>query len=53
MYSLTIFIVLFQGGLVYIAVKGVFRIYQRQHNVRKERTRKIIDYPESETEENN
>lgn len=42
----------FQGGFVYIAVKGVLRIYQRQHNAIKERTRKVIDYPESETEEN-
>jgi E3 ubiquitin-protein ligase MARCH5 len=46
------FIFLFQGGLVYIAVKGVFRIYQRQHNVIKERTRKVIDYPETDAEEN-
>jgi len=42
---------LFKGGLVYIAVKGALRIYQRQHNIIKERTRKIMDYPE--TEENN
>ncbi|NP_001157399.1 membrane-associated ring finger (C3HC4) 5-like [Acyrthosiphon pisum] len=41
------------GGLVYIAVKGVFRIYQRQHSIIKERTRKVIDYPETDTEENN
>ncbi|XP_001945331.2 E3 ubiquitin-protein ligase MARCH5-like [Acyrthosiphon pisum] len=41
------------GGLVYIAVKGVFRIYQRQHNIIKERTRKVINYPETGTEENN
>lgn len=39
-------IFLFQGGLVYIAVKGALRIYQRQHNAIKERTRKVVDYPE-------
>lgn len=44
---------LFQGGLVYIAVKGVFRIYQKQHNVRKEKTRKVIDYPETDAEDTN
>lgn len=40
----------FQGGLVYIAVKGVLRIYQRQHNAIKDKTRKVIDYPDSESE---
>ncbi|XP_025406760.1 E3 ubiquitin-protein ligase MARCH5-like [Sipha flava] len=40
------------GGLVYIAVKGALRIYQRQHNIIKERTRKVVDYPESDAEEN-
>lgn len=47
------FIFLFQGGLVYITVKGVFRIYQKHHNLIKEKTRKIIDYPEIDSEENN
>ncbi|XP_001944696.1 E3 ubiquitin-protein ligase MARCH5-like [Acyrthosiphon pisum] len=41
------------GGLVYMAVKGVFRIYQRQPNIIKERTRTVIDYHETDTEENN
>ncbi|XP_022179702.1 E3 ubiquitin-protein ligase MARCH5-like [Myzus persicae] len=41
------------GGLVYVAVKGVIRIYQRQHNVIKRRTLKVIHYPESNTDENN
>jgi len=40
------------GGLVYIAVKGALRIYQRQHNAIKERTRKVVDYPDSDTDEN-
>ncbi|XP_050532548.1 E3 ubiquitin-protein ligase MARCHF5-like isoform X3 [Daktulosphaira vitifoliae] len=39
------------GGLVYIAVKGVLRIYQRQHNAIKDKTRKVIDYPDSESED--
>jgi len=47
------FIFLFQGGLVYITVKGVVRIYQKQHNIIKEKTRKVIDYPEIDSEENN
>lgn len=42
----------FQGGLVFIAVKGVLKIYQRQHNSMKERTRKVVDYPDSDFEEN-
>lgn len=29
------------------------RIYQRQHNAIKEKTRKIVDYPDSDVEENN
>ncbi|VVC28105.1 Zinc finger, RING-CH-type,Zinc finger, RING/FYVE/PHD-type [Cinara cedri] len=40
------------GGLVYITVKGILRIYQRQHNVIKQRTRKVIDYPDSAIQEN-
>lgn len=36
------------GGLLYIAVKGALRIYQRQHNAIRKRTRKIIDYPNIE-----
>jgi len=39
----------FQGGLVYIAVKGVVRIYQRQQNLRKKRIRKIMDLPTTDS----
>ncbi|XP_050428425.1 E3 ubiquitin-protein ligase MARCHF5-like [Adelges cooleyi] len=39
------------GGLLYIAVKGALSIYQRQHNAIKDRTRKVIDYPDSESDD--
>lgn len=37
---------------MYIAVKGALRIYQRQHNVIKDRTRKVVDYPDFDDGEN-
>jgi len=40
----------FQGGLVYIAVKSVVRIYQRQQNLRKNRVLQIIEYPINDEE---
>ncbi|XP_022179165.1 E3 ubiquitin-protein ligase MARCH5-like [Myzus persicae] len=40
------------GGLVYIAVKGAIRIYQRQQNLIREKTLKVLEYPITDDENN-
>ncbi|XP_022161783.1 E3 ubiquitin-protein ligase MARCH5-like [Myzus persicae] len=40
------------GGLVYIAVKGAIRIYQRQQNLIRKKTLKVIEYPITDDENN-
>lgn len=42
---------LFQGGLLYISLKGVFGKYQKYHNLMKTKSRKIINYPDTDTDE--
>jgi len=44
---------IFQGGLLYLAVQLVVRIYQRQQNIIKEKTLRVIEYPNTHNEENN
>lgn len=43
---------LFQGGLVYVAIKGVLRIYQRHQNAKNLRTMKVADLPDFDVPDN-
>lgn len=43
---------LFQGGLVYVCVKSALGIYQRYYNNIRNKSRRILDYPQSDDWEN-
>lgn len=46
------YVFVFQGGLVYISIKGALNIYKKQQNIVKIRSRRIVDYQEPNNGEN-